>query len=86
MIFFYFLTNLRELEAKNAKPHYANEIKVRFFKNSLKRIKTLFFVTNFTRMSILTRNKEFCEKNHENIQRNTIFIAKIPFFSTKNGF
>ena len=32
------------LLAKNAKPQYANEFKMRFLKNSLIRIKTLYFI------------------------------------------
>ena len=32
------------LLAKNAKPQYANEFKMRFLKNGLIRIKTLYFI------------------------------------------
>ena len=39
-----------------------------------------------TMISVSTRTKELFKKNYENIQRNTVFRAKIALFSRKNGF
>ena len=39
-----YLEKKLELLAKNAKPQYANEFKMRFLKNGLIRIKTLYFI------------------------------------------
>ena len=42
--FFGLLGKKLVLLAKNAKPQYANEFKMRFLKNGLIRIKTLYFM------------------------------------------
>ena len=40
----------------------------------------------FTTTLIWDRTRQFCKKNHENIQIDTVFKAKIALFSTKNRF
>ena len=42
--FLAYLEKKLELLAKNAKPQYANEFKMRFLKNSLIRIKTVYLI------------------------------------------
>ena len=59
------------------------ELKFDISKNSLRPLKHIPKTLKYTKTSIFTRVFQFCKKIYKNIHRNTVFEAKIAFFSAK---
>ena len=80
--FFDFLKDIREIEAKNAKPHYANEIKVRFFKKQSKASQAYSKDSKIHQDINFYINFLILQKN---LEKYTFFWEKQHFSSEKMG-